>query len=97
MRVLSGNRLRSCWEQHADVEQALKAWYAEARTATWTCPNDIKQRYRSADFLADNRVVFNIKGNKYRLVAKIDYRHQVIRIRFVGIHAEYVRINAETV
>jgi mRNA interferase HigB len=97
MRIIVIKALRAFWEQHRDAEQALRAWHAEAKSETWTCPDDIKQRYRNADFLPDNRVVFDIKGNKYRLIAKINYNRRIVYIRFVGTHAEYDRIDARTV
>jgi len=94
MRVISVKTLREYWQDHRDVEQALKAWHAEAKGASWSTPDDIKQRYPSADILPDNRVVFNIKGNHYRMVVKIHYNTGVIYIRFVSTHAEYDKINA---
>ena len=97
MRVISKKILRDFWEIHADCEQQLKAWYLEASTAGWSSPNDIKTDYPSASILADSRVVFNIKGNNYRLIVKISYRHQMIWIRFVGTHAEYDKINANEI
>jgi mRNA interferase HigB len=97
MHIISVKKFREYWQIHPDCEQALKAWNAEAEQATWKTPDDIKQRYRSADFLIDNRVVFNIKGNAYRLVVKIHYNTGIIYIRFVGTHAEYNKINAEKI
>ena len=97
MHVISVKKLREDWLTHPDVEQALKAWHAEASKSTWRTPDDIKQRYRSADFLADNRVVFNIKGNIYRLVVKNHYNTEIVYVRFIGTHAEYDRIDAETI
>ena len=97
MRIIARKTLKAFWENHADAEQDLEAWYAEAKAASWDSPTDIKQKYASASFLADNRVVFNIKGNTYRLVVKINYSIKIVYIRFVGTHAEYDRIDAETV
>src|SRR3972149_4695126 len=97
MHVLSVKTLREYWLTHPDVEQALKAWHAEASKSTWRTPDDIKQRHRSADFLADNRVVFNIKGNTYRLVVQIHYNTKIVYVRFIGTHAEYDKIDAETI
>lgn len=97
MRVISVKTLREFWQAHADVEQALKTWYAEASRADWSAPDDIKQRYPSADILPGNRVAFNIKGNHYRLIVKVHYNTAIIYIRFVGTHAEYDRIDAETI
>jgi mRNA interferase HigB len=89
--------LRDFWEIHPDSEQRLKAWYQETSKAEWTSPNKIKGEYPSASFLAYNRVVFNIKGNHYRLIVKINYDYQIIWIRFIGTHAAYDKINAKTI
>jgi mRNA interferase HigB len=97
MHVISRRTLITFWKAHADVEGSLRAWYAEAKSAIWKTPDDIKQRYRSADFLASNRDVFNIKGNDYRLVVKIHYNTGRLYIRFVGTHAEYDKIDAERI
>lgn len=97
MRIIAVRTLRGFWESHADAEQPLKAWYKEATETRWNEPNEIKQRYPSADILPDNRVVFNIKGNTYRLIVKIHYNTGIVFIRFVGTHAEYDKINAETI
>ena len=97
MHIIAKPTLQEYWEKHRDAEEALKAWYSEARHAKWKTPDDIKQRYSSADPLPGNRMVFNIKGNKYRLVVKINYRRGVVYIRWVGTHAQYDRINAETI
>lgn len=99
MRVIARKTLRRFWEQpgHEDAEQALRAWFAEARKASWRTPTEIKAQYRSASVLKGGRVVFNIAGNKYRLVVAIRYDSQIVFIRFVGPHEEYDRINAEEV
>ncbi len=97
MRVVSRRILRQFWEKFPDSENALKAWFAEAERATWSTPGELKSQYRSASILKDSRVVFNICGNKYRLVAKISYKHGIVLIRFVGTHKEYDAINAEKV
>jgi mRNA interferase HigB len=97
MRVVKRRTLIEYWETHPDIEQALKSWYYEARNAHWKKPDDIKRKYRSADILPGNRVVFNIKGNHYRLVVKIHYNTGVVYIRFIGTHAEYDRIDAEKI
>ncbi len=97
MRVISRGTLQAFWEKHRDAEQALKAWHQEAEKATWKSPQDIRLRYRSADFLPKDRVVFNIKGNSYRLVVAIRYEFFVVYIRFVGTHAEYDEIDATTI
>ena len=97
MRIIAVKTLREFWESHADAEQPLKSWYQEATDTRWLEPNDIKQRYPSADILPGNRVVFNIKGNTYRLIVKIHYNTGIVYIRFAGTHAEYDKINADTV
>lgn len=97
MRVIAVSTLRAFWERRPDAEQALKAWYEEATNASWTQPADIKEQYRSASVLKNRRVVFNIKGNDYRLVVLIDYRYGKIFIRFVGTHTEYDRIDATSI
>ncbi len=97
MRVIALKTLRDFWEAHEDAEQALKAWYQEALHSRWAEPNDIKLRYPSADIIRGNRIVFNIKGNTYRLIVKIHYNTGVVYIRFVGTHAEYDKVNAETI
>jgi mRNA interferase HigB len=97
MRIIAVKMLREFWESHADAEQPLKAWYKEATDVRWLEPNEIKQRYPSADILPDNRVVFNIKSNTYRLIVKIHYNTGIVFIRFVGTHAEYDKIDATTI
>lgn len=97
MRIIAKKTLRDFWEKHADCEQQLKSWFQEADEAKWESPNAIKVNYPSASILADNRVVFNIKGNKYRLIVKINYDYQMVWIRFVGTHAEYNKINANEI
>lgn len=97
MRIITRQKLIACGEIHPDVTNALKAWEKETKHAHWHTPADIKARYRSVDILSDNRIVFNIKGNHYRLVVKIHYNTGVVYIRFVGTHAKYNRINAEKI
>lgn len=97
MKVIAVSTLKRFWVRHPDAEQPLKAWYDEARHAAWTTPHDIKSRYASASFVGHNRVVFNIKGNDYRLIVAVAYRFQAIHIKFVGTHAEYDRIDAAIV
>ena len=97
MRVIAKKILRDYWEVHADCEQQLKSWFQEASNAAWESPNDVKLEYPNASILANNRVVFNIKGNKYRLIVRINYAYQVIWIRFIGTHAAYDKINANEI
>ncbi len=97
MRVISRATLKAFYGRHADAKGPLEAWFAEAKRAVWREFNDIKNRYRSADAVGENRVVFNIKGNAYRLVVVVHYRVQTVYVRFVGTHAEYDRVDVETV
>src|SRR5688572_26051515 len=98
MRVITRGALQRYWEVpgREDAEEPLKAWFAEAKAAAWKSPAEIKKRYRSASFVGDNRVVFNIGGNKHRLVVHVNYGVGIVLIKFVGSHAEYDRINVET-
>lgn len=97
MRVIAVSSLRKFWEKHPAAEQALKAWFDETSKATWEQPSDIKTQYRSASVLKNRRVVFNIKGNDYRLIVAIAYRLSIVYVKFIGTHAEYDKIDAETV
>lgn len=97
MHVISVKKLRLFWETHPDAEQALRAWYAVAKHARWRTPADIKVGFRSASFVGNSRVIFNIKGNVYRLVVIVEYQRDVVFVRFVGTHQEYDRIDPETV
>ena len=97
MRVIAKKILRDFWILHNDCEEQLKSWYNEAEKSNWTMPNDIKSEYPSASILQGNRIVFNIKGNTYRLIVKINYSVGIVWIRFIGTHAEYDKINAETI
>lgn len=94
LRIISKKILREFWEKHADSKQQLKSWYQETNDVIWKGPKEIKKVYPSASFLAENRVVFNIKGNKYRLIVRINYDYGMVWIRFVGTHAEYDKIDA---
>jgi mRNA interferase HigB len=97
MRVIAKSALREFWGLHPDAEEPLLAWYREVEKEDWDTPAKVKARYRAASIVGDNRVVFNIKGNKYRLVVKINYPYRVVYIRFVGTHARYDKIDAEEV
>jgi mRNA interferase HigB len=94
MRVIALKTLRAFWERRPDARQPLQAWYQDALHATWTSPAEITDIYRNASILPHNRVVFNIKGNHYRLVAMIQYKFGIVYIRFIGTHAEYDHIDA---
>ncbi len=97
MRVIAVSTLRKFWAAHPDAEQPLKAWHDEVAQAKWTQPADIKAQYRTASILKNRRVVFNIKGNEYRLIVAIAYHVGVVYIKFIGTHYEYDKINAETI
>ncbi len=99
MRVIARKTLTEFWRRPGcgDAEQPLRAWFHEAKAADWKTPADVKAAYRSASILGNNRVVFNICGNKYRLVVAINYRTSIVFIRFIGNHAEYDRINAREI
>lgn len=97
MKVDAINTLRRFWGIDQGSEQALKACCDEVRHASWTSPQDLKNRYASASFVGKNRVVFNIKGNGYRLIVAVAYRFQAVYIKFVGTHADYDQVDAATV
>lgn len=96
-RIIAKRTLREFWLKHSDSEQFLKTWYETAKTSNWASPNEVKQTYINASILKDNRVVFNIKGNSYRLVVKFNCERQWAFIRFLGPHAEYDKINADKI
>lgn len=97
MRIIARKTVQTFWDTHPDAEQPLRAWFAKASQANWRTPGDIKNDYRNASFIANNRVVFNIKGNDYRLVVAIKYEYNVVYIRFIGTHQAYDRIDATTI
>jgi mRNA interferase HigB len=101
MHVVAKSTLKSFWESSPEHRRAakkpLEAWHAEAEKATWRTSADIKRQYRSASVLKNGRVVFNIKGNDYRLVVKVHYESQRVYICWVGTHDDYDKIDAETV
>lgn len=97
MRVIAVSTLKAFWLRHPDAEQPLKAWVGEARAATWKSPSELKGQFRSASTLPAGRVIFNIAGNRFRLVVAILYASQIVLIKFVGTHREYDAINPQTV
>ncbi len=96
MRIISKKTIKDFYEQtlYQDSKESLEAWHKEVIKADWQTPNDIKEQYRHASVVGNNRIVFNIHGNKYRLIVKINYFAKVIYIRFIGTHKEYDKINA---
>lgn len=103
MRIIAPKTLKGFWEKleeanmRQQAEQALLSWYAEAKSADWKTSADIKAKYKSASILKDSRVVFNICGNKYRLIVRINYPFSIVYIRFIGTHKEYDKINVEEI
>lgn len=97
MRIFAKSTLREFWEKFPDSEQYLKTWYDTALSSDWKSPADVKQTYANASILRDSRVVFNIKGNSYRLVARFNYEKQWIFVRFIGTHKEYDKVDADTI
>jgi mRNA interferase HigB len=99
MRIIAKRTLRAFWEQagNSDAKGPLEAWHDEVLKATWTSPHDIKAQFGSASICANNRVVFNIGGNKYRLVVEMQYRAGIAWVKFVGTYSAYDAIDVETV
>jgi mRNA interferase HigB len=97
MRIIALSTLRDFWQRHPDSEQALQACYHDAKAVQWVSPNDIKQRYANASIISNSRVVFNIKGNRYRLIVAVKYASGIVYIRFIGTHADYDKVDAKTV
>lgn len=99
MHIISRKKLKSFYEDpdYCDATGPLEAWFHEVSHEEWETPSDVKAKYRSASFLKDNRIVFNIGGNKYRLVVKVNYPFKKVLIRFVGTHAAYDKIDAEVI
>jgi mRNA interferase HigB len=97
MRVFAKKILREFWVKHNDAEQQLKTWYKEVSKANWSNPNDIKAEYAKTSILKSGRVVFNICGNKYRLIVEINYERQWAFVRFIGTHTQYDKIDAEKI
>jgi mRNA interferase HigB len=97
MRIIAKKTLKEFYTtaNHIDAQSSLEAWYHEATKASWSNPNEIKAQYKSASLIGNNKVVFNICGNKYRLIVKINYLSQVIFIKFIGTHKEYDKLNIE--
>ena len=97
MRVIAVSHLKDFWRRHASAEQPLRNWVVAVRAAQWREPTEITAQFTTASVLKSRRVVFNIKGNDYRLVAAVAYRFGAVYVKFIGTHAEYDRIDADTV
>ncbi len=98
MQVIAKRTLQLFWRQHAQAEMPLRAWFGLVSKAVWSGPADVKAMFgASVDFIADNRLIFDISGNKYRLVVRVSYPYKRVLIKFIGTHANYDRINPEIV
>ena len=98
MQIIVNRALREFWIIHNQAEAPLKAWYALVVKADWSTPQDVKDGFgTTVDFVSDNRIIFDIGGNKYRLIVHVAYRFKRVLIKFVGTHEQYDRINPETV
>ncbi|MEN9539717.1 MAG: hypothetical protein RLZZ126_1952 [Pseudomonadota bacterium] len=97
MRIIALGTLRDFWQKHPQAREPLLAWHALAARAQWTSPSGVKEAYRNASFLPGNRVVFNIKGNDYRLIVALHHNRQIAYIRFVGTHSQYDDIDASNI
>ena len=96
-RIFSKRTLREYWEKYPDSEQYLKTWYDTAMNSDWRTPNDVQKTYANVSILKNSRIVFNIKGNSYRLVTKFNFEKQWIFIRFIGTHKEYNKVDVTTI
>ena len=97
MRIIALGTLRTFWESHMDAQGWLEAWYDHVSHVNWATPADVQKDYGDDVILPNNRAVFNVKGNRYRLVVKFEYKFQMVYIRFIGTHAEYDRIDVLTI
>ena len=97
MHIISKKKLVDYYNKHNETKNRLEAWYHDVKKTEWNNPQDVKEKYKSASIIGGKRVVFNIKGNKYRLVVQINYEMKIIYIRFIGTHKEYNKINAEEI
>lgn len=96
-RIFAKSTLKEFWDKHPESEQYLKTWYDIVRSSDWRSPNDVKKTYANASVLKDNRIIFNIKGNKYRLVAKFNFDKQWVFIRFIGTHEAYDKVDVNII
>lgn len=98
MQIIAKRTLRVFWESHSQARTPLQSWFAMVSKSAWNSPADVKAEFgATVDFVADNRVIFDISGNKYRLVVRVAYSHKRVLIKFVGTHADYDKIDARTV
>jgi mRNA interferase HigB len=97
MRIVAKRTLREFWERYPEAQGPLEAWYAEVSRSVWTTPQQIKAQFGSASILKGGRAVFNIGGNKFRLIVSLDYGRQACFVKFIGTHLQYDAIDAERV
>ena len=97
MRIIAIGTIKKYWEKHPETESHLKSWYQEVESVTWNKSSELKSQYRNASILTSKRVVFNIKGNNYRLLVDIEYRLKIIFIVWIGTHEEYDKIDSKTI
>ena len=97
MRIIAKRTLREFWERHADSKEALSLWYSEVNSAHWRNFQDIRRWYPSASWVGNHRVVFNVKGNNYRIITRINFEYQLCWIRFIGTHSDYDAVDAKTI
>lgn len=95
--MIAKSTLRDYWEEHKDVEQALLSWYKVANQAKWSNFNEVKLQFGTCKIIGNDRIVFKVRGNNYRLIIKISFENQLIWIRFIGTHSEYDSINAKQI
>jgi mRNA interferase HigB len=96
-RIFAKSTLREFWEKYPESEQYLKTWFDTVKNSDWKNPADVKQTYANASIMRDSRIVFNIKGNAFRLVAKFNFEKQWVFIRFIGTHEQYDKIDVSTI
>ena len=97
MRIIARSTLREFWQKYPDSEQSLKAWFYDVKSANWQSPSEIKNVYANASIIANNRVVFNIRGNRYRLIVHVRYDIGIVFIRFIGTHQDYDKFDSTTI
>ena len=97
MRIISRKTLKEFWDLHPDCEQQLKIWFKEVKKAEWTNLNMIKKEFPSLSILQGNRLVFNIKGNNYRLIVRINFDFKIVWIKFIGTHKQYDKMDAKKI
>ncbi|MFV3127801.1 type II toxin-antitoxin system HigB family toxin [Niveispirillum sp. KHB5.9] len=98
MQIIAKRTLKLFWEMHPQGEVPLQTWYGLVSKAAWAGPADVKAMFGSAvDFMGDNRIIFDIAGNKYRLIVHVAYRYGKVLVKFIGTHAEYDRVNPVSV